>query len=160
MYITEESHTIIYDNPSMPSGVIEVDILWSDGFDALIPNKAYDGEFWIEFKDGAGRFHGFRKDFYYLCTPSVRREVERAFKEFLRYCGIRAGSVIKESQVFHMNVDGAEYIVNFEGIPGSGTVRCSVEKDGRVVHMGMADIEIICEKELLKCACSTVRRRK
>lgn len=159
MYIIEESHTIIYDNPLIPSGVIKVDLSWSDGFDAMIPNKAYDGEFWIEFRDGAGHSHGFRKDFYYLCTPSVRREVERAFKEFLRYCGIHAGSVIRESHEIYLdNGDVDYYIVNFEGVPGSGMVGCSVKNGSQVANLGIVRIDITCESALLKYACGVLRR--
>lgn len=154
MYILEEKHTMFYNNPLMPSGWIEVRILWCDGDNALIPNKPYDGEFWVEFKNSAGYLNGFTKVFYYLCTPSVRYEVERAFKDFLHYCGIRAGFVIKEAHAFCISAGEAEYIVNFEGIPGRGRVQCSVEQDERVVNMGTMDIDIIHERELLQCVCS------
>ena len=74
MYITEERHTMFYDNPSVPSGWVEVQLSWCDGDNALIPNKPYDGEFWVEFKNSTGYLSGFTKAFYYLCAPSVRYE--------------------------------------------------------------------------------------
>ena len=160
MYITEERHTMFYDNPSVPSGWVEVQLSWCDGDNALIPNKPYDGEFWVEFKNSTGYLSGFTKAFYYLCAPSVRYEVERAFKDFLRYCGIRVGFVIKEAHAFYINADEAEYIVNFEGIPGQGIVQCSAWRDsGPVVNMDIMGIDIMCERELLRRVYSVLKHR-
>ena len=86
--------------------------------------------------------------------------MKRAFKDFLRYCGIRVGFVIKEAHAFYINADEAEYIVNFEGIPGQGIVQCSAWRDSEpVVNMDIMGIDIMCERELLRRVYSVLKHR-
>lgn len=154
MYITEERHTVYYRNPAMKFSWFMVQLIWCDGDNVLIPDKSYDGTFWSRFSNGVRDLDNVFENKYVVCNPSVRREVKREFEDYLSYCGIGMCLVIKEAHAFYISAGEAEYIVNFEGIPGRGRVQCSVEQDERVVNMGTMDIDIIHERELLQCACS------
>lgn len=150
MHITDERHTIFYRNPAMRVRWFEVQVIWSNGDYALVPGMSYDGTLWSRFSDGDGDLDNVFDHLYVKCNPSVRKEVEKVFEEYLSFCGIGGCSVIKEAHIFYITVDETEYIVNFEGIPGHGRVRCSVEQDERSVNLGMLGIDIKRESELLK----------
>jgi len=136
----------------MQSGWFEAEVLWCDdgknGDIGLISEAPYPGTFSCRLCNEVGYLDNVFGNKTIVCRPSVRHEVLRAFEKYLLYCGISGCSVFKEA---HILFEGDDY-VNFESIPGSDLVQCSVSYDGRAMDMGKVSLDVKCESELLEYA--------
>ncbi len=94
------------------------------------------------------------------CKPSVRSEVEKAFKDYMFRCGIDMRSVVSETHSFIIACGTAnpEYLVNFEGIPDKGRVKYSLMFNQQCLDCGYLNIDIKRRGDLVKSAADIIGR--
>jgi len=119
-YYMNEIRDFYYQSPDAMNGV-KVRVYWDVG--SYDPKHAVFSQGWIQgFPIACNALYN-GKAFYgkdISCKASVRRDVERAVKQYLAESQVQVGDLIKEGYSIDVKTKYGDFVMQCEGIPGVG----------------------------------------